>query len=431
MNKILFALFWFFCLKVGAAPCIVKNSQGQVSKKQYDALFLELTEAQACPQNVEQLSELIKDDPNSIDTFMVANRGRRNPALGSFSFFEMTTKTILVDGQSFTSEIFFGHFSHRVDGEILLDQSPSYKKLVIEAISFDIKKEVYNFYELIGLGDRAQWYYRGDSLDALLDNEFLYRQVPKESRKFGIRMRCSACHNSGGPIMKEIDAPYNDWWTEKKQLIFAPNALSAKIQQKVDRLKDAGFLAQEVIKANEKLLSSKKYIEARARLSLPEQLRPLFCTSEINLRSSQFGIFDQVDEIFLPLDFFSSELIEKFSLSFSASMYKVYLKKYNLFFPETNLQDADHMWLTPVKSFVEKFIIENLVKNKIISLKHVKDILMFDFKNPVLSDERCQLLRFVPDDNGQDWMSNFINNLHLSGVEKFTQLAKILSDEKS
>src|SRR5262249_23142948 len=149
--------------------------------------------------------------------------------------------------------------------------------------------QVYNFWELIGTGTEGRWHLRGTSTDILADVADI--NLGKPGAKFGARLRCSGCHTLGGPIMKEIEAPHNDWMTKANPLALGdikleggndptnPRHLAAKLWENAE---DAANLSTQVKKGIDRL------IEARAGrkfdgLSLRQQLRSLFTPMEINL----------------------------------------------------------------------------------------------------------------------------------------------------
>jgi hypothetical protein len=83
-------------------------------------------------------------------------------------------------------------------------------------------------------------------------------------------------------------------------------------------------------------------------------------------------------------------------------------------FPETLLADADHGWLTPVKSYADTQIIESLIKQGLIDQEFAIDVLAVDMTNPVFSTARCSLLRLLPASVTGDWKEKFRANLKAS-----------------
>ncbi|WP_147279883.1 hypothetical protein [Legionella worsleiensis] len=342
---------------------------------------------------------------------MVANRGKNNPYLGSFSFFESITGTMQNGFQINPGSFYLGYFSKLEQDEIKLDYLPEKNKLLIELIAWDRKKCLFNFYELRGIDStKTRWYYRGNSEDALLDNQYLYRDTPPNSTKFGKRMRCSACHNSGGPIMKEIKTPHNDWWNNSNQLIFLPNNPDDEINLLINDIVDAQIFSNEVLSGIKKLNKSVPFNTFKRTLTLQEQLRPLFCTSEINIESNKTsGILDPVT---IPSGFWLNPLLDEVKIVIPAQAYQKLLIENKMQFPETKLSDADHAWLTPVNGIGDINSIRHLIKNKIITRHFVQSVLMIDYSHPLFSKQRCDLLKLIPAKPDYDWVNIFINRLY-------------------
>jgi hypothetical protein len=411
-----------------AEPCQIMVTRSQPAPKLDDGLYVLLSGRALCPQHVLALENRFHENGWHISSYMVANRGRLNPSLGSFSFFEEATG-LLPNGQ--TGEVFFGHFTDVIDGHIDLDQRPAAKKLLVEAIAFDYTKGLYNFYELIGTGTGATWFYRGDSQDALLDNAYLYRDPPRGEDKFGKRMRCSACHTSGGPIMKELAVPHNDWWRTNHRLTFGDHELSQDVVAKVSALGDASAFALSVSQGMKKLFSSPSYQEIIQKRSLQEIVRPLFCTTEINLISSSTRLRDEQDEFSLPPEFVLNPLLGAPALNFKKRDYQALTHKYKLKFPETEEIDADYMWLAPIISKADMMAIQGLIEHGVLSQKVAMDILMVDFTEPTFSEPRCALLSLVPKTRSDDWLKVFVLNLKAQKNPYARELAKNINDANS
>ncbi|MBI2785586.1 MAG: hypothetical protein HYX60_04470 [Legionella longbeachae] len=408
MLRIIILLLFY---SISYAKCIIYYNENPLTKKKQDAVSTLLDKEITCPQSIQGFKRLIQSNYLQVKTSMVANRGKNNPHLGSFSFFESITG-VLPDGfQINPGEFYLGYFTKIEQDEIQLDKLPDKNKLLIELIAWDNKRQIFNFYELRGLdATKTRWYYRGNSQDALLDNQYLYRNNPPKSAKFGSRMRCSACHNSGGPIMKEFKTSHNDWWTNANQLIFLPNHPDDEINILVNTLVDAKKFSREVRAGIKKLNLSAHYKKFKRSLTLQEQLRPLFCTTEINIESNKIAGINA--PITIPSGFWLNPLLGQIKIMISGHVYQRLLIKNNMQFPETDLNDADHAWLTPVKGINDINTIEHLIKNKIITRHFAQSVLMIDYAHPVFSKHRCELLKFIPLKFNYDWMSLFIKNLY-------------------
>lgn len=412
------------------AQCVVVDSKGSPVTGLDDALFETLDALKTCPADVFELKTTLQTDGLHVAPAMVANRGRHNPGLGSFSFFE------IVSGHSSTlqrtieaDEFYFGHFTHTQSGKVELDQIPGPGKLMIELIAWDPSKEVYNFYELIGKRSGSTWFYRGDSLDAIKDNQLLHRQSNPNAPQFGQRMRCSGCHTSGGPIMKELESPHNDWWTEARPLTLGRNAASNIVASWLGNTIDASQFADSVRSGIAKLENSQAMKDFKKTLSLQEQLRPLFCTTEINLVSDRLPLQDSSQVIHVPADYFANPLlVQSLPLQLRKTDYEQVLGDLDFRFPETNRRDADHAWLAPVKGHSDLWAIKSLMQQNTADEEFIVDVLAVDFTNPLFSAGRCALLKLVPDVFSPSWKTQFQANLQNSSEPAAVQLFENLAN---
>lgn len=417
-----FLSFLFLCSSPIWAACAIDAKD--------DALAILLRSQALCPRDVVALKDLLQARGLRVEPAMVANRGRHNPGLGSFSFFETVT------GKVGTKEIprggfFFGHFTAASQGQLDLDQTAEAEKLLIELIVWDFTKLAYNFYELIGQASGgATWFYRGDSFDAFLDNRALHLQADPKKPEFGQTMRCSACHVSGGPILKELAFPHNDWWTTKRPLPFQPHRPAPRLKKWLNELISVERFAADVVQGQAQLESSRPLQEFKRKLSLREQLRPLFCTTEVNLVSGDVPLDAKAPEWNVPAsywvgDFFGRKLSP---LKVSQSRYQVVTAALEFNFPETNRVDADHGWLAPVKGVSDYRQIESLIREKVITEEFAADVLMVDFRQPLFSAIRCGLLRLVPESANPQWQDDFLKSLSLSKLPGAAELATNFTD---
>lgn len=409
--KLTVLLGWILVLK-GYSACLVQSSK---LLPETDALQKILHSQSGCPTNVQEFSEWLKNLNLKAKPTLVANRGFHNPKLGSFSFFETVTGQL--DNVTLSEgEFFFGHFTAEENDNLFLDQSPDKGKLMIELIVWDFGKQVFNFYEMIGNGQEGKWFYRGDSLDILKDNQYLHRIPPSGTPKFGGTLRCSACHTSGGPILKELESPHNDWWSGKHPLPFGKNLPDLEVSSKLKALQETEHFSQKVKTGIQKLNQSEAYTQKIKSLSLQEKLRPIFCEAEINLESDSHTNEEKASQIKIPSSFFVNPLLNQKPITITRALYEKFLAKFQMQFPETSLADADHAWLTPVKGFSDLKAIQSLIEKGEVDSKWVTDVLSVDFKTPLLSKERCGLLKLLPSSETSDWQENFQENLKASNL---------------
>ncbi|WP_419420118.1 hypothetical protein ACNVED_02160 [Legionella sp. D16C41] len=427
LRTIIFLLFISVNV-VSRSACTFLDSNNQAAPATGDALRLIIERNSSCPTNVFAFRDLLKAQHLILKTTLVANRGFHNPSLGSFSLFEIVTGSVEEGPTIESGEFFFGHFTD-IDNEgyLIASQEPTKGALMIEAIAWDYNKKVYNFYELRGDGEKGQWFYRGDSLAIFADNQYLHRQLNPKQPQFGKRLRCSGCHGQGGPIMKEIYNPYNDWWTTNRPLDLGGRKPDTKLAAILTTLVSAKELANHVNKGVKKLSQSYPYTE----LSWQEQLRPLFCPVEVNFVSDALPNDLKQAFIAIPSSFFIDERLLSYQhapLVISRADYEAALTKALSHFPETAQHDADHAWLAPVKALSDQIIIQRLVDKGLITNKFVADVLAIDITNPIFSTKRCALLRYLPDKYSSKWLTIFKHNLKHAPTQNAKELLANLTD---
>lgn len=231
--------------------------------------------------------------------------------------------------------------------------------------------------------------------------------------------------------MKELAPPHNDWWMGEHQLPFGNNALSPAVLAKVSSLQSATGLAQSVRNGMARLYESPAYQNISRSRSLQEIVRPLFCTTEINLASSVTRLKDESQDFLMPSLFALHPLLGMPTLSFKKRDYQGLINKYRLSFPETNEIDADHMWLAPVVGTADIMAVDNLIASGLVSQKTAVDILMVDALKPIFSQARCALLLAVPKKYTPDWLAVFKKALQRMNTLDAQRLVKNMENPDS
>ena len=387
--------------------CIIRDTANQAVLNNNDPLAKLLMTGGPCPTNVFEFRARLLGAGAKIRTAFVGNRGFHNPARGSFSMFEIVSGRLAPAGiEVADGEFFFGHFTGRDGNKLFADQNPEDGSLMVELIAFDPQKKLFNFYEVIGNGQKGEWFYRGDSLDIQADVKLLHRQLNPNNPQFGRTLRCSGCHIAGGPIMKELAAPHNDWSTARQLPLdnMKPDGELARILQ---GMVDADELAKSVNAGLLKLAGSEKFQQGKKALSLQEQLRPLFCPVELNLESDLTPLDDKAP-LRVPSAFLVDPRLAQGSVTIDHAQYDAALVALNSLFPEgPQRRDADHGWLTPVKAFSDMLAVDSLIKQGLFDQEFVSDVLAVDLTNPLFSRSRCGLLRLVPNQVAPNWKETF------------------------
>ena len=398
------ALLLATSLSFVSSPAFAEDCQ---FPRQGDYLARLLARLPSCPTNALELRAAIEADGLELRAAMVANRGFHNPSLGSFSLFERALGTSRATGmQVEDGEFHFGHFTAAAGTELILDQAPSNGALMVELIAWDPAKRLFNFYELIGQGTQGQWFYRGDSADIAADLKLLHRQPDPARPVFGNRLRCSGCHLNGGPILKEMTAPHNDWWSETRGLDFGGRTPDPQLARVMQKLKPTSELAQAVQSGMNKLRATKL-----PGITLQEKLRPLFCPMEMQL-DSDTG--QSAGEISVPSEYYVDPRLAWAELTLSRTAYENAIARAGFRFPETQLRDAAHAWLAPVKAESDQKAVDVLVADGLIDEEFVLDALAVGFGNPALSPERCGLLKLVPETESAGWRAELVFNLSVA-----------------
>lgn len=393
--------------------CVAMGNDGHPASTNTDGVARLLAKQIECPRDVLGFRAAISAEGARSDVAMVDNRGFHSTS-GSFSFFEVVTGSIAGETVA-AGELFFGHFVDANGASLSLDKQPSAGALMIELVAWDAAKGMYNFYELIGDGTRGKWHYRGDSKDIADDVSALHLQHDPQHPDFGKRLRCSGCHVNGGPIMKELDAPHNDWWTTARPLPFAGRTPDADVAKVLVSIADAEVLANAVRAGIEHLAKSLPYASMLAARPLPEQLRPLFCPQEINFASDRLPD-DASAPVVVPAGFLLDPRLATGALSLTVprASYAAALVANDSALPETTRRDADHAWLGPVKAASDLAHAKMLADAGLVDDELIADILAVDMTNPALSVARCGLLRFVPDTAGPGWRDELLQRLAAS-----------------
>lgn len=410
------------------AGCAVSSPPG--SAPPTDAVAQLLAASGRCPENVLELRALLETAGARLEPALVANRGFHNPSQGSFSLFETVTGRLRgVDFELARGDLVFGHFTAAGGaGSLVLDQEPRAGALMIELVSWDPAKGLYDFYELIGDGTRGRWFYRGDSADVLADLVELWLGPEPGKPRFGTRLRCSGCHMHGGPIMKEVAPPYNDWWRRRRVLPLGGLVPDRELGAIMAGLVDASVLWSGVRGGLERLVASPGFRRVLQGRSLRERLRPVFAPVEVNLDSDDVPVDSTRPWVSIPSAFFVDPWLASAPLRLDRGAYLGLLAETGTRFPESGGPDADHAWLTPIKGFGDRLLIEAAIADGLVDSEWVADVLAVDLERPFHSPTRAALLRLLPEHAAPGWQGDFVATLERSALPGAAELAQNLRD---
>jgi hypothetical protein len=318
----------------------------------------------------------------------------------------------------------------------------------VEVMSFDDSRGVFNFYA----ADGAQWRYFGDSLELL-------EGVGGAAGRDQVR-RCANCHRGGGPIMKEIHNPWANW-DGATSLGFnggtpSPGSDRVIAQLTGDLGMSPGSLTKLVGPDLENLVTAGIQAFTPARVAflrksgaLADVLRPVFCTVEFNLRGAPVfrAPMSVIPEGFLVDDVTFNVVNAKFPLLAPAA-FRPGIRTANQRMLDGNgtqlqdergraLVDTGFAFMHPEPSVADLTYGDELVSEGVVTRDFLTAVRGVDLTVPVFSQERCDLLRFVPElepsevDLADRVTAGFITRLEQEGPPMGTPAATLLANLKS
>jgi hypothetical protein len=394
-----------------------------------DPLFNCLLKDHAEVVEYAKVESLIQPDPKKRHTFVV-DEGIANPQLGQ----ARRTVITFTGSNPTTGEILTSNLMLSVFFDAQAFPSPGF----IEAWGWDNVRGRYNYYKLDDTGTpdgRLTWKFRASSVGA--------DRLTFPER----RATCLACHINGGPIMKEVSFPWNNWHSFKSPASYLtsgqgwPVAHNAAIAS--GRLNGAETLETDGILPSIRQFNNRRINEAIARqdadgniavngqgiaevIAGKRLLRSLFFTTEFNIISSaqKSGLHPfsgkptgaPATDVEIPNTFFlNANLIAggtpaKYlgldvpeAAQFSATA-KVSPAEYKRLVEASNVQlggirpaDTDFAWFVPEPSAIDNDMIDRLMRRGIVSKEFVASVILVDLEQPMLSADRESLWQFVPD----------------------------------
>lgn len=360
-----------------------------------DALALGVAGLAQPPLGIAGLRRTLRGWGGQLSTHLVANEGFHNPKNGSFSAFEAYEGPSPA-GLMGPGDLFIGWFMGREGGAIQALEGPN-AGLVVEAMAWDPERGAYSFWELIGREGRLAWHHRGHGQDLLR----LAQAVPLGlgPNRYGEGLRCAGCHTLGGPVMKELEGPHNDWWRTERPLPLGgarlvPGSLPAEV---FAQAADASAFRERVLAGMKRWVGER---QGPARQPLPQALRSLMGAMEVNLVSDAQPNAAQAPVVAIPAAFFVDPFLapDAAPVLLPRPAYEAALREAGVVFaPEgAKAGDADHAFLAPVRGAQDALVVRELLRSGLLDEELVADVLAVDFTRPLHSPQRASLLRFVP-----------------------------------
>lgn len=351
------------------------------------------------PTDIFAIRKRLLDLNGALKPHVVANFGHQNPEDGGGTVKFMVFETYEGPPNIGPGELFFGYFL-APGADQVLRVAPGF----VELMAWDRKKNVYNFWELT-----SRWFYRGDSNDILSDVARINTEIPQGQFPAKPRLRCSGCHTLGTPIMKELEAPHNDWWTSARKLSLGPFRLQtannldegAHLAGIVFRdAVDAADLRRQVVEGIHRTVTARESVDV-AGWTLRHQLRSLVATMELNLVTDVDPFSDpNTTFVTIPSEFFvDGRLLGGGArpVRVDKSLYRQALERVGSRYTATSIE-ADHAFVVPAVSEVDRSVVQSLLRRGLVDDEFIADVLAIDFTTPVFSTRRAALIRFMPDD---------------------------------
>jgi hypothetical protein len=298
----------------------------------------------------------------------------------------------------------------------------------LEVLAWDNVNGVYNYYKLdderptpggAGMPDKV-WKLAATSRNA--------DQLRPQDR-IGT---CLACHMTGVPVMKELHFPWNNWHSSQSRIGYLVPSTPANRWPVTDdaHFKDLalaepleGAITNSIQAFNNRRFEQLVGKDAQGNLAVADAkrvLRPLFETTEINFASAQqrsnlhplaptpqTGPSQTIEipsSFFLAADILASVGIDEVDFQ---SVARVEAAAYKGLIESSGVElegatgpargDTHFAWFTPEQGFVASHWIDTLVQNKLLSPAFVAAAAAADLENPIFSQQRASLLRFIPE----------------------------------
>lgn len=326
----------------------------------------------------------------------------------------------------------------------------------IEAWGWDDSRGRYNYYVLdrtTSAAARPSWQFVTSSADLA---------KPENQRGF-----CLQCHLDGGPIMKELKFPWNNWHSNQSRAHYLEKTTPANQRWEVaenphlKNLAGAEELEKSLISAirnfNGRQLAS--VLDAGGKVDDAKKiLAPIFRPTTFNLLSasqkSGLHLSDKTGpsrDIVVPAPFFLNSPIiggqsgpPKYDglgieeAKEFGSMASITKKEYEDLIARHKIRlgglpgDTEFAWLVPEVSHSDNDWIDTLLKKGIVNKAFVAAVLAIDLENPFDSKTRAALLKFVPDSfttgqNSTELIAQTVANLEHSNPVQGSVEADFLS----
>jgi len=290
----------------------------------------------------------------------------------------------------------------------------------LEVWGWDDGRSRYNYYKLEG--NPPTWRFRGSSVGA--------DQLNAAQR----RGTCMACHTNGGPLMKELPIPWNNWHSFRNTVSYL-SSTSQNHWRIAETLRfrdlrgaeglETGFILPSIRQFNGRRLSTMiRPITPNEHevTDGPRTLRSLFLTTEYNITSAgQLSgvhplakVGGSAEAIAVPDAFFlNANLLagggltqyeglgvpeaRQFSgvLQLQPKEYQAVVTRFSTSIGGLS-GDANFAWFVPEPSHVDNQFVDLLIRRGVVTRDFAAAVLAVDLENPVFSKVRGSLLALIP-----------------------------------
>jgi hypothetical protein len=332
--------------------------------------------------------------------------------------------------------------TERLDSNVMLSVSFNSNEFPdrqsVEAWGWDKKQGRYNYYKLDGQGTNSlSWKFRGSS-----DNADKLTVAERKGT-------CMECHINGAPIMKELLRPWNNWhgdfpvtYLQTSSLSKWPVAGDSKINGRLENAEKLERLIVAPIREfNRAKISKRLQVDNNGQpvtdsdglqkvIDGKTLLKPLFATTEFNIISADrilsglhpfpaINTDGPTENVKIPNSFFlNANLISggtplnyqglgiRDSQTFddddmailTPDEYKDLVIQSQVKLGGRQPEDAVFAWLVPEPSHIDNDLVDQLMKQGVVTPEFVSAVMAIDLENPVLSEKRQKLLDLIPNE---------------------------------
>jgi hypothetical protein len=384
----------------GIDNCVLPMTAAEISTELQDPFATSVLRKDSFPDTVDAILQALSTS-GLIETSYIIGEGGQVPLSVAPRDAARNLRYVVTWGPSESS------------AQILLSAAAGGHSGFHQVISWDSASSKYNFYQLIpqvGEDGPFVWSWAGDSTMA---------RQPQTLGK-----GCFDCHHNGVIIMKELQAPWNNWDSQLATIASAvvPEAVASEAlfqdktgAQVLERAVQGGFQTYYRAWLRERFHSAASDIQLT---DVPQMLRHITTNTTLNFQSSQmqsrgantsppnqdisglprdFLVWDSVLSTVLALDYTRPDV------TLPRDAYDQFLKDHAFelvqrFGDQTLYAEQGSTYFAtfvPVPPAEDVFFITQLRSAGIVTDKLIAAILLVDFTNPVFSRARARLQAYA------------------------------------